>query len=496
MRNLEDTSTFAVFPFLKTTHPVTIGPHTFQSTNDLTGLSASDAERLSEIADMLFLKDDFRIRSASFTAMRHIKIDRGSAELDVLQNVQAIVAYAYASPHAIFGDPFLPYENASMVVFSPQAVSIHLLQPDYNVVPLSPRTLIPDERGEVDGYAGLYNFRHYFWIAKGSRLYGPSPDPGLNISQDLSTDLGTRGRSDAPYQRLGGLLLRPLKPNATRLFTALRWYNAANEDNLNDDSALVNLAIAFEAVLGLPASEKSDRFVDAISLILGRTPRLDRWAQQFYAARSQIAHEGGTTLRRFSVATSKPDEAHLYQSLSSYGRQVFRLCLSTLLLGMELAEEIGLEAKLVTNQERFEHVCEVLGDESIDPRVRLSSALPLIVEIEKYQFLAESGLRLATILGAVKALSRTRLAWEDVPDERYRGRLEAAAAAIRSSDHFQELEALRDLEDALPTTPPPDSDEDRALHLLVTTAWRYLYRHYFWLKQSHEEQGDAGSPGA
>ncbi len=49
---------------------------------------------------------------------------------------------------------------------------------------------------------------------------------------------------------------------------------------------------AFETLLRLPEAAKTDRLVDAISLLLGRTDRLSDWAEQFYAARSQVAHEG------------------------------------------------------------------------------------------------------------------------------------------------------------------------------------------------------------
>jgi hypothetical protein len=52
------------------------------------------------------------------------------------------------------------------------------------------------------------------------------------------------------------------------------------------------LAVAFETLLRLPEFSKTDRLVDAISLLLGRTERLDEWAEQFYAARSQVVHEG------------------------------------------------------------------------------------------------------------------------------------------------------------------------------------------------------------
>jgi hypothetical protein len=53
----------AVFPFLKTTEPIRLGSFTFRSTDDITDLREQDAVHIQEIAAMLFLKDDLRIRS-------------------------------------------------------------------------------------------------------------------------------------------------------------------------------------------------------------------------------------------------------------------------------------------------------------------------------------------------------------------------------------------------------------------------------------------------
>ena len=59
-------------------------------------------------------------------------------------------------------------------------------------------------------------------------------------------------------------------------------------------------------------------------------PRLDIWARQFYDTRSQIVHEGYAQQLRFVATDSrKVSEGPLYQSLLSYGRQVFQLCLGT-----------------------------------------------------------------------------------------------------------------------------------------------------------------------
>ena len=42
----------------------------------------------------------------------------------------------------------------------------------------------------------------------------------------------------------------------------------------------------------MPDSSKAERLIDAITLLLGGTDRLDESAHQFYEARSEVAHEG------------------------------------------------------------------------------------------------------------------------------------------------------------------------------------------------------------
>lgn len=128
-----------VFPFLKTTAPVDIGGMTFRSTDDLGGLSTNKARSVVEVAEMLFLQDHLRIKSASYSVLPFINVERvPSPALEKLSRIQTIVAYCYAIPHHIFGDPHLAYEHASLAVFSPGRVSNFLVHPEYHVEPQSP----------------------------------------------------------------------------------------------------------------------------------------------------------------------------------------------------------------------------------------------------------------------------------------------------------------------------------------------------------------------
>src|SRR5437762_1123032 len=123
----------AVFPFLKTRESVSIGQLLFRPTHDTNGLPAEQALAVQEIAAMLFLQDSIRIKSASFAIIPCVDLRYRSIDADDLIDIQAVVAYFYASPRHTFGDLFLTSEHASMAIFTPGQVLAALVQPDFHV---------------------------------------------------------------------------------------------------------------------------------------------------------------------------------------------------------------------------------------------------------------------------------------------------------------------------------------------------------------------------
>ena len=302
---------------------------------------------------MLFLQDDLRIQSAAYAMLPALDLDQNEPCLQELKRVQAIIAYCYSAPHPVLGDPLLHYEQASLAIFSPEPVSIFLVRPEHHVERAAPHsTLIPDEWHRVPGYEGRYNFRHPFWVVKNSRIYPPVPHIALNISQDLVHDFHWF-LQEPQHNFLPELLQQPATETTERVLTALTWYNRANAVTGEDDTAIINLAAAFETLLRLPRDSKSDRIVDAVSLLLGRIPRLGLWVRQFYDARNDVAHEGITQRLYFSPTEKKNLADSLqYNSLLAYGRQIFQLCVGAVLFGARLGARARLQDKLKTNQER------------------------------------------------------------------------------------------------------------------------------------------------
>ena len=457
----------------------------------MSDLSASEAEHVRAIAATLFLRDNVRPRSVSYAVVPYIDVNRPSSELEHLARIRAFVAYAYAAPHSVFGNPFLSTEHASLVVFSPGRVPTALVSPVHEVEVLgSANEIEVDQQDAVPGYTGLFDLKHHFWVAAGSRLYGPMPQMTLNISQDLFRDLGHRtNRPDIDL--LAALVRGPETEVSDRILSAVRWFNLANAESSDQATAIVALAIAFETLLGLSEAEaKTERLAEGIALLLGSVRRLDSWARQFYRARCTIVHEGRAQQFRFIATDARkplPDSPE-YQPLLSYGNQVFRLCLAAVLTGAELAERAGLRDKFVTNQERFEGVCRILSETTGDASAKLIQIAPLVAAIDHFRFVAETGLKVKPMLTAACRAAGALLASDSPLDAPLREVLQRLVSATPTADHYDELEAIRGIHDtarALAPGTPPDEGRQSVLRL-VEVIWHYTFMHYYWLREQRE----------
>ena len=483
----------AVFPFLKTMGSVRLGSFTFRSTDDIADLDQEDSAHVQEIAEMLFLQDNLRVRSAAYAVLPALDLDSAEPCLRELGHLQAIVAYCYSAPHPTFGDPFLHFEHASLAIFSPEPVSIFLVRPEHHVEAITPNsTLTPDQWHRVPGYQGRYNFREPFWVVKGSRLYPPVPHISLNISQDLAHDL--RGWFHSPqHHLLPELLQQPATEAAERVLRALTWYNRANALTSDDNNAIIHLAVAFETLLALPRGTKTDRFVDAVSLLLGRITRLNLWAEQFYDARSDVAHEGRTERLYFMPAKqNSPANGPSYHPLLTYGRQVFQLCVGALLFGAHLGARAGLRDKLVTNQERFQLICKTLDDESLTVVDRFAAISEMVALTSEFRFVRETGLSIDTLVGSVQRAAKNLVLCNDLLEPVFKQRVIDLAGAKRSPDSYEALAALQALNDSKNVEPADPQSPQSIMCRLAEIVWDYTFMHYYWLKERRDKGQQTG----
>ena len=486
----DKTYSVVVFPLLKTGRPVRLGSLEFRSTDDLDGLPEDQAGSVTEITRMLFALGDQRIKRASYAIVNRVDRVNASAGLVALGDVEAVVAYFYASPRHEFNDLFLTPEHASIAVLTPNRVASELVRLSFNVIDAAKDVdMKVDETGFVDGYDGVIGLRHHFWVAPGSRVYGTTPHPILNHSQDLASDVERAACARADYRLLLQLLEECDRGGdiGSRVFTAVRWFNRANSEHRDEAESFICLSVALETLLCVPHDAKKDRFVDAIALLLGRVPRLEDWATQFYEARSRAVHEGNVGQVAFvpKLTSSKRKGAPTYQSLLAYGREVFQLCLGTVLTGASLSSHADLATKLTSNSERFEAVSRTLADDSLPLAVRLERLDPLAHAINRYRYVPDTGLTTPMMLGACRAAASVTLKSAKDIGEGLKNALTALADAPRTESHLEQLDALRALVDAFKGLPDRTTvGVSPAVITLVEDTWHYVYRDYFSIKES------------
>lgn len=447
---------------------------------------------------MLYARDDVRIAEAVYAITEPLGSLRPGPIIERLDRVRAVVGYLYSSPHPTNGDAFMPFEFASLAVVQPANVSTFLVRPEHGtILPPLPEGFVADDCHQTPGYEGAYN-RRPIWLAKGSRLYGGHTHTILNIAQDLYIDVGGyRGAGRSGREQLLELLDRPLTPFGERIFTAIDWYNCANERYDELDKNLLSLAIAFEVLLELPSSEKTDRLTDSIALLLGRTARLKDWASQFYAARSQVAHEG--RVRDWWFYSAKPaqkgESSHRFGSVMTYGLEIFQLCLATILTGAKLAEQSGLAERFVANSERYIQIAERLGRATGSADAAIAAIEPLVDELDRYQFVSSptpAGEVIKALRAVAKALSRCDL---QISED-----LAAALKGFHDSpkkDDFAALTALEALEQQMRSADRVAlGPAGQVVAKLIEVGWRGLFMIYYQLKDQRTEEVAGDTPAS
>lgn len=436
---------------------------------------------------MLYTQNNARICSASYAVIPQIHVAGLFQIPETLKRVHSLVAYLYGAPNDQFGDPFLGFECATLLVFTPGRVSRFLIESEHHTV-LDEPIAIAWDNDFAPGYDGMRNFMEHFWVVKGSRVYPPVPHITLNISQDLAANCGQFFQEGTGYE-LVRLLTEDARHIAERLFTALRWYNAANRAEVSESEALVNLAIAFESLLDLPRGKKTDRFIDSVSLLLGRVERLKDWVRQFYDARSRVAHEGKLSQNRFMIPRPGKQSEHLvYHPLLVFGREIFRLCVAAITHGAHLAESRNIAAKLKTNSERFEELCRALDEGPMSDAKRAIEIRRLVSEINRYRFVGESGLSVAVIVGAVQRAVKSLMNLQ-IPLTRLEQTALSKFALVSTKNELAALEALSELHKRPSSQQTTQMAEpELTVWQLVEIAWMYTFRSYFRLKEIEDEK--------
>ena len=491
---------FCIFPYLKTSDTMNYHGILFRSVDNFKNVPDVIIDHIKMINDLFYLQDGMRIKKMVYTYWE----DHGDGEKDVdifrkLSEFQSIITYYYSSPHKTSGRPFLSLEHTSFFVFKPKRFTKFLLYKDHNVEYNKEQYsfINDDEIQEVDGYEVILNNKIYQWKKEGIHIYPPTTGLWLNISQDLYRDLKSL-LAVSDYATIYKHFNSKTERNDLdrRILKSLLWYNRSITKDVDEELAIIYLAVAFESLLSLKQGEKlSERFKDSINLLLGNIPRLDSWLNQFYEARSQILHEGWTNKLKF-LAIDTPfkktrNDATTYRSLTSYGRNIFRICVNTILTGSFIADEMGIPSMLVTNQERFENICKLLDQNTIPPYEKIISIRQLVLEIRNYQFEEESGLTIRTQLRAVQRLLATYHEMAPTETSNLLDLMIEFTSVRFDDDYYQALSLLKRILKVFSRLPEVDSSPSSEASIVVLTllesVWNDTFM-YFSTLQKREIQ--------
>lgn len=485
---------FAIFPYLKTSKHLQYKNLTVRDSEDLENIPDEIVGYIDELTSMFYLRYGVQIKKLSFAY--HIsekEVQSPNDFIEELNEFQTLLCFIYSSPHPTSSEPFFSYEHSSYFLFRPTEFSKSLIYNNHNVnVQIDIDELDINDNKEIAGYEGKLNNKTMLWVTHRDKIFPPVASMWLNIPQDLHKNFSNSLDHSSRYYPVVNYFARRKENDelGQRVLTSINWYNRSLLMDIEDEVALVNLAIAFECLLNLDQGNKiTERFKETVNVLLGGFPRLESWLEQFYDARSEIMHEGQSKNLSF-VPTDNPSKNDsddlIYRPLVSYGRKIFIACVTTILSGARISKKMNLSSQLVTNKQRIEKICRKLSKNNGDAKDRILSVSKEIREIETYRFVPEKGLKIDQLIGVLKLLTKQYLlTGPDINSKLINNMRDFSKSDVK--DHLKTLSNLNDIVqnlDDLPSSSPNDTSGIFSIvRSLIDSIWHYVFRYYFQLKQ-------------
>jgi hypothetical protein len=396
---------FVVFPYIKTYEPIDIYGITFYSNKDLSSIPTEFHDDINTLANMFFLRDNYKLTDMVIALSKVENKEEKQEFIDRLIKAHTIITFRYSSPHQTRLEPFINKEHTDFYIFTHKKITKYLILCD-QYVEFVGESEYPSEndRQEFDGFEGLLNNESPLWVTKGSHIYPTQPHLTLRYTQSLCSDFGfSEGALGDLCNKIIKLPQRQ-KDVITRIFTSIKWYNRSLSWTATDDIALVNMAIALEALVGLkPDKGVSERFKESIKLLTGSVNNLDEWLNQFYKVRSELVHDGNSDNLMFytEVNQNKKEYKSKYRSMVSYSRVVFFICINSIVAGLEMVQSFALDNLLMTNKSRFEAICRIIDSSEIIEQKNIPIK-QYVDDIAEYRFISEEGLNLDLFLQSLR----------------------------------------------------------------------------------------------
>jgi hypothetical protein len=365
---MEDELYICIFPYVEISTPIRIRGEILYSASNIDEINISQdfKGRLKEIFSQFYWYNNKNISTLTWAILSVPAQNRRGYEFKRhLEEIRKILGYFCCLPddRIEWFSLNYNYEQVDYFLFKPKS---RIWRGFLHSISLETFDELQDESmGKyVDGYEYSVNQVAVSNTAPGCRIYPLSHS--IMKSFDLSEQL------ELIYERQPSVNIVSIfeedqisDEQEDRLFSSIEWYNRSCGTNTTIDLSLVCLAVAFETLLGTRREENFDKgpitskIYTSISLLVGNTPRLDSWFEQFYNARSRILHEGEWSQLRYSInqENAKSEaENNEYGYLTHYGWLIFRICVNTILSGQIRASAIDLKSKFFHQQERLERM--------------------------------------------------------------------------------------------------------------------------------------------
>ncbi len=345
---------YIVFPFIKTSTPVSIRGITFFPLRNLQKYTDNySSEAISCLQDICGFFHDNRGHSLdnSITTIFHPGL-YGMKYREFRQQMHEanwIITYLYTTPQIKNGRPFLISEYTNMFWFI---------------------------RSSKTKKQYLASLNSHVWdaIVGESKIYPPLPDMHFEINQDLSLDtiLATITKDSWPIKFLIDQNDPITDEMVSRIMMGMDWYGKSCSGSIGESESILFLAMAFETIFGLRnAPEVSARIKESLEIILGHDERMGSWIEQFYTARSKIVHTGFWPHSGYYVTSAEEfrgiikgkadlrfdlvDTPLIYQ-----GRILFRIVANAILAGLITAEQSNVRGLFISNIERLTEILLIL----------------------------------------------------------------------------------------------------------------------------------------
>ena len=184
------------------------------------------------------------------------------------------------------------------------------------------------------------------------------PREELNVSKRLADLFSQDSEYDIETIKLAG-----------RLRKAIHWYNKSFEQSLlehslakahfwNLESQILYMAIAFETLFQPSKADIQKHLGTSLKVIFPDNEFVPKWLNQFYAARSTIAHGSSPGKKELEFMPDKGE----HRSLIYWARRIFRACVEATVSQWETARKRGLLKLMTPNRIRLNRILGKLRD--------------------------------------------------------------------------------------------------------------------------------------